>query len=561
MTQKALLELEAIRDRFGGGEAARKLALLVHLDRAPMPSASMVRRLHEVLCYLRAYPDDAAVLSQVEQMLRSFAGRRDLKRFRRALVDSGIAGTSIRYPFFAATARWLSRRFPGSLRVVWSDVNRKQQELLDGRLPLLASYPETPALDEVVWPMSRWVARLAGPSATDADFLIERSARIGRTEAECEAFYEEMALPLELRPGPGTPSRSQARLEGEPVRFQSEPLDRSRPDLRRVLRRKPFPVRDLDEREGARVVDLAREAMVLRHRDLDAFAHGDPRDVRLFDCGRGLQFAVIGVKPERRLMLESVYAFLTLQNGVPIGYVLVSGLFASSEIAYNVFDTWRGGEAARIYGQVLAAAKQLFGADTFTIYPYQLGGDGNDEGLKSGAWWFYQKLGFRARDPDVLALMERELAAMARKRGYRSSIATLRKLAAHNVYWSSGRPRDDVIGIFPLSAIGLAATDYLASRFGADRERGLQRCSREAARLLGCAGWRRWDAGERLWFERWSPLVLALPGVEGWPARDRALLADVIRKKGGRRESDYARALDSHRRLRRALHALAARER
>ena len=41
------------------------------------------------------------------------------------------------------------------------------------------------------------------------------------------------------------------------------------------------------------------------------------------------------------------------------------------------------------------------GSDSFTIYPYQLGDD-NDEALQSGAWWFYQKLGFRAKDRGVL---------------------------------------------------------------------------------------------------------------------------------------------------------------
>jgi len=39
---------------------------------------------------------------------------------------------------------------------------------------------------------------------------------------------------------------------------------------------------------------------------------------------------------------------LTLKNGVPIGYVLASGLFGSSEVMYNVFETFRGGESARI---------------------------------------------------------------------------------------------------------------------------------------------------------------------------------------------------------------------
>jgi hypothetical protein len=51
--------------------------------------------------------------------------------------------------------------------------------------------------------------------------------------------------------------------------------------------------------------------------------------------------------------------------------------------------------------------------------------------------------------------------------------------------------------------------------------------------------------------------VRVLPGVEGWPRRDRAALARVVRAKGGRRESDFARLLDRHARLRRALAQLA----
>src|SRR5262249_24054564 len=150
-------------------------------------------------------------------------------------------------------------------------------------------------------------------------------------------------------------------------------------------------------REAGRILDLAKEAMVARKRDLDAFQWGDPRDVRLVTFEGGLSFAAIGVVPERRHLLESVYAFLTLKNGVPIGYVLASALFSSSEIAYNVFETFRGGESGLVYGKVLAMAHALFGSDAFTIFPYQLGGYGNAEALDSGAWWFYRKLGFVPR--------------------------------------------------------------------------------------------------------------------------------------------------------------------
>src|SRR5687768_12206517 len=91
-----LRSLEQTKAAFGGNAPAQKLALLEALDRARMPTAATVLRLHEALCFLRAYPDDQAVLDQVAAMLQHFDRRRDLRAHRRALADSGIAGTAIR---------------------------------------------------------------------------------------------------------------------------------------------------------------------------------------------------------------------------------------------------------------------------------------------------------------------------------------------------------------------------------------------------------------------------------------------------------------------------------
>lgn len=72
----------------------------------------------------------------------------------------------------------------------------------------------------------------------------------------------------------------------------------------------------------SQLIDLAREAMVTRGRDLDAFAYGDAGDVRLIDDGFGLTWAMIGLVPERRPTLRTAYGYLTLRNGVPIGYAV-----------------------------------------------------------------------------------------------------------------------------------------------------------------------------------------------------------------------------------------------
>jgi hypothetical protein len=551
----ALAELERLRFEFGAEPAREKLRLLALLEQAHFREARSVQRLHEAALVLLAYPDTSAVAARAQRLLAGFDRRADLRRWRGELADSGIAGTAIRYPFFAPTAQRLVQRFGSRLRVRWEALGDPAR--LEGRLALLASYSESPGLDEGDMPLRKWVARLKGPDESEAEFLVKRLARLGSDDWARDTLYEELGLELELPWAHDTPSRTREPLAVASPHFRTRPLERGRPDIRAAVRAKPRSIRACPLPEAERYVELAQNAMITRQRDLDAFMHADPRDVRRIDCGDGLEFIAFGVKPERRLMLEAVYAFLTLHNGVPMGYVLTSALFGSSEIAYNVFDTFRGGEAGAVYGRVLTMTHALFGSHNFTVYPYQLGGDGNKEGLESGAWWFYQKLGFRPRDEGALALMESELERMRRDPRHRSSIATLRQLAKHNVYWHTRGPRAAVIGAFPLEQIGLAVTDMLAFRFGADRERGIEVCAREAASICGSVDWRRWGAEERLWWRRWSPLVCVLPGVRAWSSAQRRALVECVRAKAGQRESDFVLRLDRHAPLCAALRRLA----
>jgi len=552
-----LQQMHALKNAYGGDAAARKLALLEALEGRTFPGARAVERVHEFLCYLRAYPDNSAALERTERLLAGFSSRADLRRHRAALADTGIAGTATHYVFFWFTAQWLARRWPDRLKIDWKAFDRKSRAELEGLLHLILPYAETPAIDGADIPLRSFLAALKGPSETDAAFLVRRFETIHPSPFGRETLYERIGIPLVLAPGPDTPSRTLAKHESRPPVFQTRPLDRSRPVLRGEIMKPPRAVRSVPPAEAARLIDLAREAMVTRARDLDNFIHADRRDVRVFEYEDGLSFACYGLTPERRLLLESVYGMLTLKNGVPIGYVLASGLFGSSEVMYNVFETFRGGESARIYGRVLSMARVLFGADTFAIDPFQLG-HANPEGQKSGAFWFYYKLGFRPVAPKALALVGEELRRLAANPGERTSPRMLHRLAAEYMFLHTSRRRPDVLGQVPLGDVGMRISRLLAARGGADRERAVRECSRDAARLLGVRSFGAWTPGERLAWDRWSPLVLALGDAGGWPAADRAALVDVIRAKGGRRESDFVRRFDRHRRLRRAVLGLAA---
>ncbi len=561
-----LAELGRIRAEFGPGWPERKRALLARLERARLPSARAVATLHDLLIFLRAYPDDTVVLALVERLLAGFDRRADLRRHRGELADSGIAGTTIGFPFFAETAWRLATRFPARLEIDWEAV--AEPERVERWLPFVAHPAEIPGLDEIAWTPAEWLARMRGreltPPQAGGAFFLRRLRRAIPDSHLFERVVDDLGLYYRLTPSPAgdlhpTPARTRERLAGARPHFHGAPLHRGRPDLALELQRgrlAPLAVEDLAGRRADRLLEMARDAMVTRSRDLDAFAYGSVDDVRLVTWEDGLQFAVIGVRPERRLLLEAVYAFLTLKNGVPAGYVLNSALFGSAEIAFNVFEAFRGVEAAQVYARVLATVKAVFRASAFTIFPYQLG-DGNDEALDSGAWWFYQKLGFRPRAPAATALMNRELARQRRDPASRSSRATLARLAKENLFLHLGRERRDVIGEVPLPSVGVAATALLARRFPEAPDRGDAACSAEARERLGLRNLAGWSADERSAFHRWAPVVLLLPGLERWSADERRGLAAVIRAKGGLRESDFVQLFDAHPRLPGALAKLA----
>jgi len=548
--KQLLEELVSLKYDFAPDATARKLALLESLAAKRLPSAGAVGAFHELLCFLRAYPESPTVRAVADEIMRDFDRRPDLRRFRRALADTGIAGTQTRFRFFWLMAIRLVERWPEFISIDWPRFDHKNK--LSDLLHLLLPFSETPSLDAFDLSAREWLRTLRGKDETDAAFLMRRFEALDVATPLREKLYEDLDIPITLAPGPTTPARGRELWPMSPIVISREPPPRGRPaNFRKEILATRARVRAATPSEARGLIDLANECMVTRHRDLLIFLYADERDVSIIDCGDGLQFACMGAVPGRRLMLEAVYGFLTLKNGVPIGYVLCSAFFRSSEVAYNIFESFRGAGAAQVYARFLGAVHKLFRVDTFALDPYQLG-HGNPEGQRSGAWWFYYKLGFRPHDASTKRLVREELAEMRNAPDYRSPPARLNRLAAEYMFLHLGKPRNDVLGHFDLGNVGLHINHYFAEHFGADRELGVATCAADVARLLSLRSLKSLSPGERIAWDRWAPLVLVLPGVERWTSAQRRELRDVIRAKGGVRESDYVRRFDRHRRLRAA---------
>ena len=559
LVTRALVDrLTAIVARFAAEDGNEKLGLLDQLASSPIRSPATLAKLHEALCFLRAYPDGPEVQERVERALMAFPARvaRLGPPARARLHDSGIAGTSLDYPFGLPMARWLASRFPADVEVAWRRL--ENTERLEELLPLLVTHQESEAFSEGGLHPRQWLALAKGDRGlSDLRTLLDLFERAPLPLATRDALFEGLALPIEWRLRGAAPSRTRAVLPDGPRSMHGaghgDGLRRDGLDFAREITR-PLPLpRPAGPALGRSLIDMARASMATRARELYAFSHSNPNDVLVADPGRGLRVALIGLAPDFRLPVQAYYAFLLLKNGVPISYGAGWGMWGRLEWALNVFESFRQGESAFVASQILRVYYRVFRMRAVLVDRYQIGYD-NEEALRSGAFYFYRRLGFRPLDPVAQGLAEEEQVKIAQDRGYRSPPSVLRRLARTDLILRLPGPAPDLR--LTASALAALVVRRIGREFGGDR-RAAQRADRtRVARALGSPRRVRWRAEERRWFERLTPLVALVADLAQWPPNERARLMAVIHAKGGPSELAYLRTLDQHRRLRVALGAL-----
>ncbi len=419
MSRDLLDRLDLWKSRFGPAGDGQLERLLAQIARRRFRDAPSLIRLHETLLFLRAYPRSSEVARLADEILFSFADRigDDMEPFEDPEV-SGIAGTSLTAVFSYEVARRLAARYPRAVEIAWDryDEPDRMGNVVCRFLPMLKEdYPV-----EAHVPFQEWIAQAHGRGSSDLAWLLNR--------ANAELF-ESMQVPLTWRMGASRASRSRLRIPVRSLYLHSEPLlRRSDVSLAQELHAAPLPIRRLARPEARRILDLILDTSAMRYRELYGFSH--PEETRVFHAaaGRGVDIYFFGVPPEWRLPLRAYHGGMFFKNGVPAGYVELLSLFERAEVGFNLYYTFREGESAWIYARLLRLFRQVLGVTCFSVDPYQIGHE-NSEAVDSGAFWFYRKLGFRATNPQVAGLVEREESRMRQTPGYRSSRRTLERLA------------------------------------------------------------------------------------------------------------------------------------
>jgi hypothetical protein len=433
-------------------------SLLERLAREQFRDPESLVRLHELLLFVRAHPHNATVARLAEAQLRCFADR--VSQAREREVDlaslehpsvSGIAGTAVTDTFSFYIVRWLVERYPAELSIYWDwfENENRLAQTWPRFMPLLEEDAEV----EANVPYRKWLAAARGRQS-EISWLIERFDELEKPESEKAELFDSQQLYVQWTPHFRS-TRTGLRGPARGIFYHREPFIRRRQvRLTDELNTPPPVFRKLSLRDGERALDLAVEASTVRYRELYGFTHGDPAHVYQIDLGRGVQLHLFGLPPEKRLPLRACHATMIYKNGVPIGYFEGLSLFERMEGGFNLYYTFRDGETAWLYARILNVMRHFAGVTSFAIEPYQIGYQ-NEEGIESGAFWFYRKLGFRPTDPEVLRLTQKEEQKIATRDGYRTPARTLRKLAESPMIFELDERRVGDWDRFQVRKIGL----------------------------------------------------------------------------------------------------------
>ena len=555
MARGASLTVDAVRALRGvlathgpGVRAARRAAFSAARGR-PFADVAALADYHDLLLFVLAHPASReefvrarSELVRVARAARAIAerGRAD---DRRLLAQTGIAWTTVRAAFGLAFARWLVERFPGhaSLESVTGEPLALADTLASALPPLQADVAGGGHLDA-----DEMVAAFAGDGDRLA-WLVRTVDAIPATAPVREQLFEGLGATLLVAPRASRLSRTFVRGPAHaPYTIDAlvREVDVAAITARALPRARSMPLAQRDA-----IVDASRSTLAMLGRETDALATTSARDTAFHRLGRGVAIALHAPAAGRAGPLDAHVGFVLYRNGVPVAYGGGWPFLGGCRIGVNVFPAFRGGESAWLFAQVLRAYRQRFLVTRFVVEPSQYG-RGSREGLVSGAFWFYWRLGFRPVLPRLRALAEAEAAKIAAQRGYRAPLAVLRRFTEGDLALALSE------GPVPPDAADLAeaGSRWLAAHAPGDPARAQRHALAVVARLVGRS--LPSDAAERAVWRAWAPLLAQCPTIATWPARARAGVAAVLGAKA-RDEFAFQAQLCAHRRLADALSALA----
>jgi hypothetical protein len=427
-TASLLSSLRTVLYTFDTSAAAQKAALLQSLSAMPLKADAQLLDYHEMLMYMLAYPDNQQVFQAATREMKRIAVllKRTPERRKAAVQDNGLAFTRMTARFTADMLDLLEEDKHCAVQLdSFEEGGRSLSTVLAATLPGVDKEKATLSEDNIAL-----LDALDIRPANRLRFMLSELRSLDTQPQLKDLLWQELRAFVTINAQHLSFSRAFNRVQNADV-FCHDTLQK-RINVEEMLHA-PLPAAEtLSSAQREQLITVIRRAMVLTMRETDTSTFIQPASLRYFKLERGISVAVYGMAAPHQLPLQSYIGYTLFKNGFPAAYG-GSWVFGNTALfGLNVFDSFRGGESAVIMGQLLRVYHQLFSLASIEVEAYQIGKD-NEDGINSGAYWFYHRFGFRSIDAKLKKLASVEQRKIAMSKTYRSSRKTLLALAESNV--------------------------------------------------------------------------------------------------------------------------------
>jgi hypothetical protein len=428
MTAEDIRILRSALLRFGADHEREKVSWLTTLSEKPLRSARVIMAYHDALLLAEAYAGSKEVHALARTGLESLAGltaqwwQGKDERKKYWLSGSGIANTPLIGSFSFELVRWLSAEVPDVVTLEGQGESETAFQDLYAR----ALHPlEFHHLEQKDMRLDDWL-KAARPGQNALSTLLRLTDALPVFPELRELLFDSQKVYIQTQLDGRKMNRTFSRFVVGPTHYQQE-IRREVDLISETGKQLPRAI-TLSEEEKAGLVAQARIALFNLFRETDPVTFADIPQTELISVGRGVTIALFSLRPERRLPLDSYVGYMAYKNGIPQAYGGAWIFRRQAKIGINIFPAFRGGESAWLFAQLLRVYSQRYAVVQFAVEPYQIGKN-NPEGIQSGAFWFYYRLGFRPVQPELAEIAGREYAKIRETRAYQSGHAILKKLA------------------------------------------------------------------------------------------------------------------------------------
>ncbi len=525
-------ELRALRRDFSPTALRRTSQLLSGLGRTPPASALSLLDAHNELQFLIAFPKSAAIAGKATQLIgRTQRAVKQLSaRQRRLLRDTGLAGSTSSHTFMFGSVRWLADR---EQSISLETDNDQAWERFEPLIRQLLLPSEDDAFDESGLSTRDWVAHASAQTPGPLHWLLTGA------HPTLEGAWSAVDSLVSWQLGNSRWSVSHNRAPAPPDIIRRS-FRRPPPHVADLLVTPTPQIRRLHGETALCWLDAARAALLARCREVTPTIYANLRELHLADLGEGTAVLIIGADESHRLAVEANYGYVLFASGVPVGYGGVTPLADQANTGINLFDAFRHSEAPWLFARALHAFHAHFGVHRFVVNPYQFGA-GNDEALASGAYWFYDRLGFRAASAGGRDLADEERARIARTPTHRTSRRTLARLAQDDLILELPGATTPLVSETHLVTMGRLVARQMNNIPGAIRDAWLD--ARGAHWLTHLTGAQRpLRPAEHRGFRLLGPVIdLIASDITSWTDNERNDLWELVRAKGAAQEQGFAR--------------------